>query len=336
MQEEASMQKIWPFLVSGVTVLLASAAAHVSVAQTTTPPSKAETRLITLGTVAGPPPRAHRAQFSNLLIVNDALYVVDAGDGVTRRIAKAGFNVRDAGTIFITHHHDDHTAGLGTLMSAAWDNQRTSPINVYGPPPTEALVKAAVQYYGISAEIRIADGGRSIPIAQIFNGHDVGTGLIYQDTNIKVSAVQNSHFDFHKGTASGKHKSYSYRFEMSDRVIVFTGDTGVSDAVTELAKGADLLVTETSSCEDRKQMMIKDSRWQAMTPAEQEGIMRQATQGHMSLDDIATMATRAKVKTVVLSHLTQRVDTEDYTSWAVEVNKHFSGQVLVAKDLMEF
>src|SRR3984893_2385558 len=58
-----------------------------------------------------------------------------------------------------------------------------------------------------SAEIRIADGGRSIPIAQIFHGHDVGTGLIYQDINIKVSAVQNSHFDFHKGPASGKHKS---------------------------------------------------------------------------------------------------------------------------------
>ena len=68
------------------------------------------------------------------------------------------------GTIFITHHHDDHTAGLGTLMSAAWDNQRTKPINVYGPPRTEELVKAAVQYFTISAEIRIADGGRTIPI----------------------------------------------------------------------------------------------------------------------------------------------------------------------------
>src|SRR5262245_32330981 len=88
-----------------------------------------------------------RAQFSNLLIVNDALYVVDAGDGVTRRIAKAGFNVRDVGTIFITHHHDDHTAGLGTLMSAAWDNQRIKPINVYGPPRTEDLVKAAVHFH---------------------------------------------------------------------------------------------------------------------------------------------------------------------------------------------
>jgi ribonuclease BN (tRNA processing enzyme) len=141
-----------------------------------------------------------------------------------------------------------------------------------------------------------------------------------------VTALENSHFAFHKGPAAGKHKSYSYR----------TGDTGPSDVVTELAKGADLLVTETSSCEDRKQMMINDGRWQAMTRAEQEGIVRQATQGHMTLDDIATLATRAKVKTVVLSHLTQMVGTEDYTPWAEEVKKHFSGQVLVAKDLMEF
>jgi ribonuclease BN (tRNA processing enzyme) len=292
--------------------------------------------LITLGTAAGPSLRPDRVQSCNLLTVNGTHYVVDAGDGVARRLAQAGIEVRDIGMIFITHHHDDHTAGLGTLMSLAWDRQRTKPIHVYGPPRTADLVKAAVQYFSISAEIRIADGGRTVPIAEIYFGHDVGTGVVYQDPNIKVTAVENSHFAFHKGLAAGKHKSYSYRFETPDRVIVFTGDTGQSDAVTELAKGADLLVTETSSCEDRKQMMINDGRWQAMTPAEQEGIMRQATQGHMTLDDIATIATRAKVKTVVLSHLTQRVGTEDYTSWAEEVKKHFSGQVLVAKDLMEF
>ena len=56
----------------------------------------------------------------------------------------------------------------------------------------------------------------------------------------------------------------------------------------------------------------------------------------MTLDDIGTMAARAKVKTVVLSHLTQRFGTDDYTPWAEEVKKHFFGQVLVAKDLMEF
>ena len=321
------------YLAAGAAAL--PALPRITGAQTALPQSKTSTRLITLGTGGGPAPRAHQAKSSNLLTVNGAHYVIDAGDGVARRIATAGINVRDIGTIFITHHHDDHTAGLGTLMSAAWDNQRISPINVYGPPQTEALVKAAVQYYGISAEIRIADGGRSIPVAQIFNGHDVGTGLIYQDTNIKVSAIQNSHFDFHKGPASGKHKSYSYRFETPDRVVVFTGDTGASDALTELARNADLLVTETSSFEERMNIMIASRQRQAMSPAEQEGITRQATQGHMTLEIIGKMAARANVKAVVLSHLSPRADG-NYMPWALEVKKHFTGQVLVAKDLMEF
>lgn len=297
---------------------------------------KKPSSLLTLGTAAGPSLRPDRAQSSNLLTVNGTHYVIDAGDGVARRVAEAGVDVREIGTIFITHHHDDHTAGLGTLMSLAWDRQRAKPIHVYGPPRTEELINAAVQYFTISAEIRIADGGRTVPIAQVFFGHDVGTGMIYQDANIKVTAVENSHFSFHEGPAAGKHKSYAYRFETPDRVIVFTGDTGASDAVTELAKGADILVTETCSCEDRKQAMISDGRWQAMTSAEQVGIMRQATQGHMTLDVIGKMAARANVKIVVLSHLTQRFGSDDYTPWAEEVKKHFSGQVLVAKDLMAF
>src|SRR4030095_9931602 len=222
------------------------------------PPSKTATRLITLGTAAGPSARPDRAQSCDLLSVNGTHYVVEAGDGAPRRLAEARVELREIGIVFLTHHHDDHTAGLGTLMSLAWDQQRTRPIHVYGPPRTAELVKAAVQYFSISAEIRIADGGRTVPIAQVFVGHDVGSGVIYQDANIKVTAVENSHFAFHEGPAAGKHKSYSYRFETPDRVIVFTGDTGPSDAVTELAKGADLLVTETSSCEDRKQAMIND------------------------------------------------------------------------------
>ena len=73
-----------------------------------------------------------------------------------------------------------------------------------------------------------------------------------------------------------------------------------------------------------------------MSPNEPVRIIRQATEGHLSLDDIGTMATRANVKTVVLTHLTSPAGTDDYTPWAAEVRKHFSGPVFVAKDLMEF
>src|SRR5260370_14236095 len=49
--------------------------------------------------------------------------------------------------------------------------------------------------------------------------------------------------------------SCSYRFDTPDRVVVFTGDTGPSDAVTELTTEADLLVSEVNSVEDIKQQL---------------------------------------------------------------------------------
>src|SRR5262245_53165945 len=287
------------YLAAGAAAL--PAVSRIARAQTGAP--KTGTRLITLGTLAGPNPRARQANSSNLLIVNGALYVIDAGDGVTRRLAKAGIDIREIGTVFLTHHHIDHTGSLGLLMGIAWGQNRTKPINVYGPPRTEELVKAAVQYYKINAEILIAEGSRSVPLSEVFFGHDVGTGLVFQDANIKVTAVENSHFDW--GGAAGKFKSYSYRFEAPDRVILFTGDTGASDSVTELARDADLLVTETASFDDRMQLMIMTGQWQAMTPDQQAATRQQALQGHMTTEIVGQMAARANVKTVILTHLTR-------------------------------
>jgi ribonuclease BN (tRNA processing enzyme) len=152
---------------------------------------------------------------------------------------------------------------------------------------------------------------------------------------LKVAAAETTHFEFHTGAAAGKHKSYAYRFETPDRVVVFTGDTGPNDALTNLAKDADLLFAEANAVEERMQELITSGRWQLMTPAEQAGIRRQMTQGHLSTDDVGKLAAQAHVKTVVLTHLPPKLDN-DYASWVSDVKKYFSGQVLVAKDLMEF
>ncbi len=295
------------------------------------------THLITLGTRGGPIPAKDRAQSSNLLIVNGTYYLVDAGDSVLRRLTQAGANFRQIGKIFITHGHDDHTAGLGILMSVAWDFQRHDPIAVYGPPGTAALVKGAIQYFTVNAEIRWAEGRRT-PLSDVFVGHDMAPGLIYQDQNIKVIAVENTHFHIPEGSPYyGKYKSYAYRFQTSDRIIVFTGDTGPSDAVTELARNADILVSEVGSSEDVKQVLIKNGTWQGMTPEQQTAFMRHEVEEHLTPDEVGKMAERAHVKTVVLTHLLPTVNEhDDYQRYVPEVKKFFSGQVVVAKDLMEF
>src|SRR5262249_6922559 len=142
-----------PMLLASLTIASPALIATSAMAQTHASVPKGGTRLIPLGTASGPIPRARRTQSSNILIVNGALYVVDAGDGVARRLVKARIDVRDVGTIFITHLHDDHTAGLGTLMSSAWDQNRTRPIHVYGQTATERMDKVEVGYFSARAGI---------------------------------------------------------------------------------------------------------------------------------------------------------------------------------------
>ena len=128
-------------------------------------------------------------------------------------------------------------------MGVIYDLNRTKPVNIFGPPGTEASVQGLLQFLAVSAEIRISDGTNTNLVNKLFSAHDSEVGMIFQDANVKVTAVENTHFHFKPGSPGyGKYKSYSYRFDTPDRSVVFTGDTGPSSAVTELAKGADILV----------------------------------------------------------------------------------------------
>jgi ribonuclease BN (tRNA processing enzyme) len=80
-----------------------------------------------------------------------------------------------------------------------------------------------------------------------------------------------------------------------DRVIVFTGDTGPNDALTELARGADLLVSEANSIEERMRLLVETGQWQVMAPDEQVRIKQQMAAGHLSPDDVGKMAAGAGV-----------------------------------------
>jgi ribonuclease BN (tRNA processing enzyme) len=298
-------------------------------------PATAGTTLITLGTGGGPLPRPDRAQSSNLLIVNGTLYLIDAGGGVTGRIVQSGNNFRKVGKIFITHVHSDHTAGLATLLVSQWE-QQAEPADIYGSG-VAALVKGAIDYLTPNAEIRWAEGKKR-PMTETFRAHDVEPGLVYQDANVKVTAVENTHFHFQPGTPPyGKYKSYSYRFETPDRIVFFTGDTGPSDAVVELAKGADLYVTETTSPEGVVEVFKKSGIWQAKTPAEQEGFLRHMHEEHVTPEDIGKMAARAGVKAVVMTHLGPSTNSdEEYQRYVDEAKKYYGGPITLAKDLMKF
>jgi len=74
-----------------------------------------------------------------------------------------------------------------------------------------------------------------------------------------------------------------------------------------------------------------------MTPEEQAASIRHQKEEHITPEEIGKMAASAGVKTVVLTHLPETDDPNDeYKRFGEQVKKLFSGQVLIAKDLMEF
>jgi ribonuclease BN (tRNA processing enzyme) len=265
------------------------------------------------------------------------LYLIDAGDGALRRLAQAGIKFNEIGVIFITHPHSDHMAGLGPLLAAERNYGRKDPINVYGPPGIETIVAATIQYFTPDAEIRWDDGLRT-SMPEMFRGHDVATGLVYQDANIKVTAAENTHFHLTPANpAYGKYKSYAYRFEMPDKVVVFTGDTGPSQSVEELAKNADILVSEVFVIDDFLEILKKNGTWDAMSAERQGGVVRHLSEDHLAPAEVGKLASRAKVKRVVLTHLILTGnDDADRHHYVDEVKKFYSGPVDLAKDLKKF
>jgi ribonuclease BN (tRNA processing enzyme) len=323
-------------LKANTSIVVAVAAGLAISVQTSRAPAEAETILITLGTAGGPMPRVDRAQSSNLLVVNGMPYLIDAGDGVARRIVQAGYDFRKVGKIFITHAHSDHDNGLVTLINAQWEYQRTEPVDIYASGAA-ALVRGALDFLSPNAEIRWSEGKKR-PMAETFHAHDVQPSVIYQDDNVKVTAVENAHFHFQPGDpAYGKYRSYSYRFDTPGRVVFFTGDTGPSDAVVELARGADVYLTEATSPNDVVEAFKKSGVWQSKTASEQQGLLRHMHEEHVTPEDAGKMAAKAGAKALVITHLGQTADPNDnYHRYVDEAKKYYSGPITIAKDLMKF
>lgn len=304
-------------------------------------PARAEaatkTRLILLGTGGGPTPLPNRNQPANVLLVNDEPYVIDAGNGVARQLMLAGIGVHRVGKIFVTHHHDDHNADMGTLMGLAWSNGRVTPSDAYGPPGTEAMIEAYIDYFRPNAEVRLAFSGGKTDPATLFRGHDVAaSGPVYEDDNVKVTCVENIHYPNQGHHGSEHHISFSYRFETPDSVIVFSGDTAASDELVTLAKDADVLVHEVINAERTAELFEKKFADQGRSPEEAKRVIAAVISIHTPLEDVGKIAQKAGVKTVVLNHFVPGADPGDTDEgWAAGVRKHFSGEIIVGRDLME-
>jgi ribonuclease BN (tRNA processing enzyme) len=278
------------------------------------------TRLILLGTGGGPTPKKNRSAPAQVIVCNGASYVVDCGNGVARQYVTAGLKLNDIKSVFITHNHSDHNADYGNLLLLAWETDLAMPVDTYGPPPLVNMTRSFLELNAYDIAIRTKDEGRPV-FAPLIRPHEIYTGgPVMQDANVKVTAALAKH--------PPVEPAFAYRFDTTDRSIVISGDTAPTDAVIELARGADVLVHEVMHLPSLDKLLSTEPN--ATT------LRQHLLASHTSTTEVGKIAAAAKVKTLVLSHFVPGgyPFLED-SVWLEDVQKDFSGTIIVGRDLLE-
>lgn len=304
--------------------------------------SKPQSRFITLGTNSGPVPNPDRAEASSVLTYGETTIVVDAGDAVAWQLAKAGVSLGDVQTVFLSHLHFDHTGGLFALLSQRFQINYPGVVTIYGPEGTrktvEGLVKAMDPMYEDGGWIlaKIQDSpAEKVKVVELTDGSKVTLD------DIQVSVSRNSHFILAEKEGDSKVRGLSFRFDLPDRSIVYTGDTGPSDDVTKLAMGADVLMTEIMDAE------VSLKKAQAVAAREDPNLLQKLAitfasgalkqhfeRQHLSPEEVGLMAKRARVKSLVITH--NALPDELIDEARDKIARNYSGPVSFATDLQVF
>jgi ribonuclease BN (tRNA processing enzyme) len=285
-----------------------------------TPDQQGHTRLILLGTGGGPRPRKASSASAQAIIVNNAAYVIDCGNGVARQLAFANVPLRTVRHILVTHQHSDHNADYGNLIWLAWAAGLNTRVDTWGPPPLAKMTSLFFEMNAYDIKTRIANEGR-VPLVPLVHVHELKAGgLVLRDDAVTIKSTLVDH--------PPVVPAFAYRVDAPDRSIVISGDTRPSSNLVTLAHGADILVHSAfyPPAIDRLVAGVPNAT------ALKASIVAHQT----SVEDAGRVAQAAGVKTLVLSHLVPPDDSDvtDQT-WIDAARAHFGGTVIVGKDLLE-
>jgi ribonuclease BN (tRNA processing enzyme) len=315
---------IFKFL--GLAALLLSSASHADSGQPNV--------FITLGTAGGPLTEPNRSQPAHALIVGDDLYLVDAGDGAAGQLAKAGFRLPQVKGLFISHNHFDHTGGVLAVLGLRMQLNAGENLEIYGPPGTKALIDGLL--LGMEPSRKAAYGMPGASWHANIDVIELIDGSIVELDGLRVRVAENSHFRIPENSQMPeKAKSLSFRFDLDDRSIVYTGDTGPSSAVESLASGTDVLVSEMMDIPAVLETIKKISP--GMPEDQLETIEWHFRAHHLTPEQVGQLAADADVGTLVVTHMAPNVRNNEMAErYRAEIGKVYNGRIVIANDLDRF
>ncbi|MCX6772260.1 MAG: ribonuclease Z [Candidatus Micrarchaeota archaeon] len=220
-----------------------------------------------LGTSAGTP-TAERNLAGIAVRHNGNVLLLDCGEGTQRQMMRFGLSYMKVNAIFITHLHMDHFLGAIGLIETMALNGRTEKLVLYGPKGSRAIFnkKDFLEIVELEEAGAVADFGE-FSVSAFIAEHDKNCfgyslkekeRLRFHEEKAHAAGLKGQMFREiqEKGEIKiGKKKILlkSITYKQAGKKIIYTGDTAPSASVAKAAKGADLLIHESTFAEDKKE-----------------------------------------------------------------------------------
>jgi ribonuclease Z len=255
---------------------------------------------------AGSVPTARRGLPALLVRRGGDKLLFDCGEGTQRQLV-ASVGLPEVEAVFLTHFHADHWLGLPGMLKSFELRDRETPLTVYGPEGTAALLAVMGRVIGrlrYPFSVVELEPGESVG----FDGYEIGAfNVRHRGPAYGYALVEDprpGRFDADKaealGVAFGPDFGRLQRGEPVDgvdpaqvvgperpgRKVVISGDTSPCEMVRVAAHHADVLVHEATFLDEEVQRALQT--------------------GHSTARQAAELALEAEVRLLALTHLSTR------------------------------
>ena len=281
-------------------------------------------------------PTKDRNHTSILLTYNAENILIDCGEGTQRQLKIANINPCKITKILLTHIHGDHTLGLPGLIQTLGANNYQKTLEIYGPKNTKNFINNILKTFHLENKIKLTtteiDKRKFLETKEFYLEalplkHSTYT-LAYSFTEKdkrKINLSYTKKFDLTKHPLLGelqKGKDITFKGKKitadkatilkKGKKISFIFDTELTQNCIEISKNADLLIAEATYESDLEE---KAKEYQ-----------------HLTSEQSALIAKKARVKALILTHFSQRYKTPDQS--LKEAKKIFKN-TQAAKDFLE-
>ena len=282
-------------------------------------------RLVFLGTGSGTPTRTRNVASVALILDDSSVLLFDCGEGTQHRFIDAPVKSGALDAIFISHLHGDHIYGLPGLLASLSMYGRERPLDLVGPDGLREYIECTLQmsHHTPSFELRVStppyrgDGFRVEAAPLDHSVPCLGYCVIEDEFP--------GRFDVDKARALGIEPGpvYTELIRARDarvlgparpgRRVAYCTDTRPCAASVDLARGADVLIHESTYADE-------------LTADAHERF-------HSTASDAAGIALQAGAKRLLLTHFSARYG--DVTPLVEQARSTFANTDAAA-DLAEF